>query len=117
MNPLLIYCSGPYSADTEEGKLLNTQKAIDVGLALMQKGHYVLIPHLSHYTDMRAQGMGIDITWRQWMDIDLALLEKCDALFYIGSSTGADIEHERAWELNLPIYYSMDEVPEAEVSE
>lgn len=110
MKPMLIYVSGPYSAETEGGKLDNTNKAIDIGLALMQKGHYALIPHLSHFADMRAIGKEIDISWRMWMDQDLAILEGCDALFYIGPSTGADIEKERAEQLGLPIFNDISEV-------
>lgn len=111
MKQLLTYVSGPYSSDTEEGKLLNTQKAIDVGLALMQKGHLAVIPHLSHYADMRAQGIGIEIPWEMWMEQDLAILEGCNAFFFIGPSKGACIELERAKELGLKIYHSLDEVP------
>ena len=109
----IIYVSGPYSADTLDGKLQNTQTAIDVGIELIRKGHVVIIPHLSHYTDMRAQEKDIDIPWSEWMRQDLAILEKCDALYYIAPSRGADIELARAKELGLKIYYSVDEVPEA----
>ena len=58
---VIIYVSGPYSAETEEGRLKNTQTAIDIGIELIRKGHTVLIPHLSHYTDMRAQELGIEL--------------------------------------------------------
>lgn len=112
MSPLLIYVSGPYSAGTEYGRLLNTNKAIDVGIALVQKGHYVLIPHLSHYVDMRAQGLSVDIPWQTWMEQDLRLLKGCDSLFFIGPSPGANIEKETALDWGLEVYCSLDEVPE-----
>lgn len=112
---MIVYVSGPYSASTNEGKLQNTQKAIDVGIELIRKGHTVLIPHLSHYTDMRAQELGVDISWEQWLEQDLKLLERCDALYFIGESRGACIELERAKELGLQIFYSLEEVPEVRV--
>jgi len=112
---MIIYCSGPYTAPTEEGKLKNTQTAIDVGIELIRRGHTVLIPHLSHYTDMRAQKLGIDIPWECWMKQDLEILERCDALYFIGESRGACIELERAKELGLQIFYSLEEVPEVRV--
>lgn len=107
---MIIYISGPYSADTNEGKLQNTQTAIDVGIELIRKGHTVLIPHLSHYTDMRAQELGIEFSWEIWIEQDLAILEKCDAMFYIASSKGADIEKEYAERLGLPIYCDLLEL-------
>jgi hypothetical protein len=39
-------------------------------------------------------------------------LECCHALYFIGSSRGADIELQRAKDLGLQIFYSLDEVPE-----
>lgn len=117
MKPMITYISGPYSADTEEGRLTNTINAIQAGIGIMQKGHYPLIPHLSHFTDSYAQYLGIKFTWEQWMAQDLAFLEKCDAILYLASSKGADIELARAKELGLQIFYSLDEVPCAEVVE
>lgn len=108
---MIIYCSGPYSANTEEGRLFNTEVAIKVGIELIQKGHTVLIPHLSHYTDKLArEELGIDIPWETWLKQDLELLERCDALYYIAPSRGADIEKEHALKLGLKIYTSLDEV-------
>ena len=118
MKPLIVYVSAPYSADTEEGRLTNTINAIQAGIGVMQKGHYSLIPHLSHFTDSYARDvMGVNFTWEQWMAQDIALLEKCDAILYLASSKGADIELAKAKELGLQIFYSLDDVPSAEVSE
>lgn len=111
---MIIYISGPYTADTVEGKLQNTQNTIDVGIELIRKGHTVIIPHLSHYTDMRAQELGIDISWETWMKQDLELLERCDALYFIGESRGANLEREKALDWGLPVYYSLEEVPKIE---
>ncbi len=115
LNPLLIYLSGPYSADTEAQILFNVNRANAYGVALMRKGHHVIIPHLSHYTEQEAaaQNQG-GFSWERWMEQDLAILELCDALFFIDHSPGADIELARAKELGLQIFYSLDEVKAVE---
>ena len=46
------------------------------------------------------------------MEWDIEWLVECDALLFLGSSPGADIELKAAQELGLKIYYSTDEVPE-----
>jgi hypothetical protein len=46
-----IYVAGKYSAETPEGRLANTRRAIEVGIHLWHKGYAPFIPHLSHYTD------------------------------------------------------------------
>ena len=112
MKPLIIYVSGPYSEDTEEQILFNVNQAIFYGIEIMRKGHNVIVPHLSHYMEKQAQEFAGGFSWDRWMAQDLALLEKCDAFFFVGPSKGACVELERAKELGLPIYYSLDEVEE-----
>ena len=111
MKPLTIYCAGPYSADTEAGRLANTQKAMEIALELIKKGCYPYVPHLSHFLDTYARYRGTDLPWEFWMEFDDVWLTKCDALYYISSSRGADIELARAKELGKQIFYSLDEVP------
>jgi len=94
-----------------------TEKAMTIALGLIKKGHYPYIPHLSHFLDTHAQEKGIELPWEFWMEYDDVWLTKCDALFFIGESRGACIELERAKELGLQIFYSVDEVPEVEVEE
>lgn len=47
----------------------------------------------------------------QW---DFALLEACDALLYLAPSPGADRELALAKTNHLAIYYSLNDLPEAE---
>jgi hypothetical protein len=107
----LIYISGPYSAPTVNQCEENTMKVIDIALEIHNKGHLAFVPHLSHWHDLRAKSKGVIISWDYWMDIDLRLIKACDALFYVASSKGADLELEFAKTLGLPIYYSLDEIP------
>lgn len=111
---LTIYVAGPYSADTEKGRLANTQKAMDIALALIKKGHYPYIPHLSHFVDIHAKEQGIDLSWEFWMHFDFVWLEKCDALFFISESPGANMELGRMDELGRKVFYDLGEVPDEE---
>lgn len=118
MKPMLIYVAGPISAPTFRGVLDNANKGIDAGIQLIRKGHIPFIPHLSVWANVRAQNyFDAEISWNEWMRVDDAFLQKCDALLFLGSSKGADLELARAKELGLEIYYSVDEVPEVEVGE
>ena len=115
MKPKIIYVSGPYSALTREARWNNVLEAVKVGVEIRAKGHYPLIPHLYDDFDEVAKLMGYNLDWQSYIDMDLAFLEKCDALYFIGSSKGADIEREHAKELGLQIFYSLDDVPDCGV--
>ena len=113
MKPMIVYVSGPYSAPTREARLDNVLAAIKVGIEIRNKGHFPVIPHLYDDFDEVAKLMGHNFDWQSYMDMDLAILERCDCLYFIGESKGACIELERAKELGLQIFYSLGEVPRA----
>lgn len=110
---LLIYVAGPYSAVNYGGEQANVDRAMDVALALIRKGHVPVVPHLSHYLDHRhAYLTGARLPWELWMALDDDLLQRCDACFLIAPSSGASWEWERAQYLGLIRYESLEEVPE-----
>jgi formate-dependent nitrite reductase cytochrome c552 subunit len=111
MKPLTIYIAGPISAPTKHKMLDNVQKAFDVALEIAKKGHIFYLPHLSVFFDEYAQEKEVSLPWEYWMEFDDVWAQKCDALFYIASSKGTDIELARAKELGKQIFYSLDEVP------
>lgn len=41
-----LLVTGPYSAPTEEEVKSNTQRAVDIGRIVLQKGYYPIVPHL-----------------------------------------------------------------------
>ena len=112
IKPLSIYVAGAYSAPTEQGKLDNSYKAINAGIEIIKKKHIPFIPHLSHWLDAKATEQGISLDWNYWMYYTNVWLHKCDALLYLNSSKGADIELEVAKNNNKAIYYSVEEIPE-----
>lgn len=114
MAPLLIYVSGPYTADTEHEKQANVNRALDAGIEVHRRGHIPLVPHLTHYFDARTKALGENITWEQYMIWDLAILERCDAILYLDSSPGADIELRFAENNGIIVYRSIHDIPECE---
>lgn len=113
MKPLKIFISGPLTnagqADIDT-MINNMDNAVKAGIECIKKGHYPFIPHLSLYTNEIAHNQGLEIPWQTWMDIDHAFLRGCDAVLYLGSSKGADIELLRAKDYGLRIFYSLNEV-------
>lgn len=112
-----IYIAGPYCPrkgslhDAPRIAQRNTDKAIEIGNALIEKGHFIFVPHLSHYMHIHYSCKRDYGYW--WYDEDMTFLEYwATALFYIGTSHGADMELKFAKDKGLKIYYSLDEVPE-----
>jgi hypothetical protein len=108
-----IYIAGPYTADSEAEIHDNVLAAIDAAILLVKKGHAPYVPHLTHYIDKRSTEIGAHLTWRTYLDWDLEWLEACDALLFLGSSRGADIELEEAKRAGKLIFRSVDEVAPA----
>jgi len=105
-----IYIAGPYSASTTEKVEGNVSTAIMAAIEVLKKGHYPYIPHLTHFVD-KVKQTTLALLWEDHLDWGLAWLEKCDALLYIGSSRGADIELEYALSKGKRIFRGIDEVP------
>jgi len=92
----------------------NVDKAIQVAVQLLAKGHYPFIPHLTHYVEEWTKCSGLELSWEDYIAWDVVWLQECDALYYIAPSRGADLEREIAEYLGKAIYESMDDVPEGD---
>lgn len=109
-----IFLSGKLSAPTVEEEYENVQEAIAVAIKLMKKGHIVIIPHLTQYI---ADHPDCDLprTYEFWVDWwDFAHIRLCDALFLMENwedSVGALKEVAYATQLGLPMFITLDEVP------
>jgi nucleoside 2-deoxyribosyltransferase len=98
-----VYVSAPY---TKGDVALNTANAINASDELLELGFIPFCPHLSHFWHMQHQH-----SWETWMEYDLAWVESCDCIIRLpGESKGADIEVEKAKELNKPVFYSIEEL-------
>ncbi len=101
---MIVYISAPY---TKGDVCENVRRACLAGDELLKKGHIPFIPHLAHLWHLISPH-----PWETWIQIDIALLERCDAILRLDSdSKGADLEVKRAKELGIPIYYNIGDVP------
>lgn len=117
---LFIYVAGPITArgaSAHEAPRVvqqNVDKAIDVGIELMKKGHIPFIPHLSHYINLKAKE---SFPAEFWYDFDFPIIDKCDALYYMAPSYGADRELVYANDKKMKVFKSLDEVPNVRLKE
>ncbi len=107
---MLIAVAGPYSAPTEEQMAAN-HKAMNITAAeVYRKGHIPVIGvNASLYI---ADELKDKDRKKVISDISFAIVERCDAILMIGSSPGADIERDLIKDQGLPVYYSIDKIPE-----
>lgn len=112
---MLIYVSGPYSADTDRDMLANTHWALGAGAAIFRLGHSPVIPHLYHFFDqwVRESPARYRPTYEQYMALDLMLVEKCDGFLLLGRSPGALRELDVARRCHLPIWTDPLTIPRA----
>lgn len=111
--PLKIYIASPYTANTEEQVRANVNAAIDASFKLFAKGHFPYVPHLTHFIDQRAREIGLNLKWEDYIRWDMVWVQTCDALLYMGSSKGADLELQAAKKWGKQIFYTVDEIAPA----
>ena len=115
--PLKIYVAGPYTPkecslhDASRLAQKNVDTAAKIGNALMAKGHFVFVPHLTHYLHIHESCEVKDSNF--WYDLDDTFLyDWADSLFYISPSWGADRERKIAEdELWLEVFTKLEQVP------
>ena len=105
--PLLIFVAGPYNADSPEGRSRNVSMVHEIIEKLIKLGHYVLECHSLEHALLGRDGLYHQDFVRQ----TLHWLTRCDALYLVKPSPGANIELSKARELGLLVFLSMDEVP------
>lgn len=114
MTRLKIYVAGPYTAPDDAAVEANVRKAIDAGIAILKRGHYPFIPHLTHFVDKRSAEVKAGLRWEDYLVWDRAWLEDCDALLFLGHSTGADLELRWAEEAGKTVFRTLSEIPSLE---
>lgn len=103
-----IYVAGPYTSEDEATRDARVAAADAVGRALAKMGHVPFVPHKMTWRWEEDDGL----SYEDFMRIDVSWLRMCDALFFVGSSNGADAEREIAMAMGLPIYLRLEDVPE-----
>ena len=99
-----IYVAGPISIGDP---VANCQRAIQVGLELMDHGYAPFVPHYSYFVDRDSMiGKG---RYEQWIAIDFSYISTCHALLRLsGRSKGADREVAFAHDRGIPVFYRID---------
>ena len=118
---MLILIAGPYRSGTNDDPKL-IQKNLDnleaMAVPIFRKGHVPMIGEWVALPIMKLAGsktMGDEVWDEVQYPVAHRLLEKCDAVLRIeGASKGADMDVEIARSRGLPVYRSLDEIPEAE---
>lgn len=101
-----VYISSPYSIGDVA---VNVKRQIDASNELMDMGFVPFVPLYSHF-----QHMIHPRPYEDWIKVDLEWVRSCDCLLRLeGESKGADKEVKLANELNIPVYYSFEELYEA----
>lgn len=106
---MLIVIAGPYSAQTDEQKAANL-KGMNIAAAEVYKlGH---IPVIGVNAALFVADELPELDRRKVINnISFAVVERCDAILMIGSSSGADMERDIIQSKGLPVYYSIEEIP------
>jgi hypothetical protein len=112
---MLIYVSGPLTAEEEHVSLNNVKKAIKAGADILKRGHIPFIPHLTFFVEQKMGDKRPDRDW--WLVRDSLIEERSHGVYNFGSSRGADFEVAKARVLKeerdgMEIYFSIDELPE-----
>jgi len=101
----LLYVAGAYSGNIEE----NIKKAEVASINLIRNGFHVMTPHKNtagyeKYEDGK-------ITYETWLEMDLNLLSRCDAIYVLLNSdvsNGVKKEIEFALKRRMPIIYEKE---------
>lgn len=106
---VLVYISGPMTANDGRTIEQNTADGVAVYLDLLQRGIPAFSPHLSGAFPSAWSAL----THQQWIDYDLAVIDRCTHMLMMSrwkKSKGACLEFEYALERRLPVSFSVDEL-------
>lgn len=107
---MIIGVAGPYSAPTEEQRQKNLNAMNEAAARVLEKGH---IPIIGMNAALPIVSIAnIEDRYKATMEISLAVIDKCDALLMIGESPGANKERDLILSKGLPVYFSLEEVPD-----
>ena len=118
--PLLILIAGPYRSGTgDDPDLLerNLRRLESAAWPIFRAGHVPMIGEWVALPVLRgAGGQSVAEPIAQEIMYPTAerLIEHCDAVLRLeGASTGADQDVELARTRGIPVYYDIDEIPQA----
>ena len=101
----VIYIAGKYRAKTERELVENIRHAEAAAIRLWKRGYAVICPH------MNSAHMGGTCPDQVFIDGDLEILKRCDAIYMLDNCTeseGAKLELATAAKNNKLIYFEWD---------
>jgi hypothetical protein len=117
--PMLILIAGPYRSGTDDDPELMARNLARLEAAawpIFRAGHVPMIGEWVALPVLRSAGAaGLDdpLVERVMYPTAERLLVRCDAVLRLeGESVGADRDVAIAVERGLPVYHSLDEIPE-----
>jgi len=109
-----VYVAGKYNDDNVIAVLENMRLGMKVSAELMTRGFAPFCPWLDyHFVLMRPES--VKITVEDYQKYSMAWLEVSDCVLLLSNwwrSRGAIKEVDRAKELGIPVYYSINEIKE-----
>jgi hypothetical protein len=103
MNKKFVYIACPY---TKGDVAVNVHNALKVADQLVELGFIPYVPIWTHFWHLVSPH-----PYEFWTEMDLEFVKKCDCILRIpGESKGADNEMAFAQSLNMPVYYSVEEL-------
>lgn len=110
---LQIYVAGRYRGPTRDAIELNIQAARHIGRLCLEKGWYPQIPcnNTNHFEHLLP-----DVDDQVYIEGTLEMMRRCDAVVLIPGwrqSKGAVGEVQEAIRLGMPIFYTIDNLPNA----
>jgi hypothetical protein len=110
---MVIAVAGPYSADTEVEMQSNLDAMNDACAEVYKKGHIPVVGVNNALPVVNRLNGG---NWYEAiMKISLAIIERCDAILILGTSPGVLMEKDIFIKRSLPVYYSIEEIPDCEL--
>ena len=101
-----IYISGPYTAPDRKGEDKNIRAAASAASTYLRAGWAAFCPHTMTALIDREFNVSKNITYDDWLTLDLYWLAKCDAIHMLPGwwgSKGARIEYLMAKALGIEI--------------
>lgn len=119
MKQPVVYVAGPYRPRgawrfwplSSIARLYHVLRASQAAAHLWRLGYAVICPHSNCYLPAM---FATDLPDTTWIIGDLTLLERCDALYYLGTSPGANLELGAAEKGNLTVWERLEDIPRAE---
>lgn len=107
-----VYVAGPMSATNILTMLDNISQGIKAGATLIKAGYSPFVPHLDIAFKLQ-NGQDFDVPVQTYYDYTIEWLPVSDMMLVLPGwedSVGTRKEIERAKELNIPIYYSLEDL-------